>query len=100
MYIHGLCYFCSSKVQFARQPLSLDSGSKAQEHNMDTRSSEYETLSVENGVLSATREEEGFSHVKMHDKNQDLLAEVLEKDKGTVRGGGAIEREVYVVVLW
>ena len=53
MYIHGLCYFCSSKVQFARQPLSLDSGSKAREHNMDTSSSEYETLSVESGVLSA-----------------------------------------------
>ena len=64
--------------------------------------SEYETPSVENGVLSASGEEEEFSHVKMHRKNQDLLAEVLEKDKGTVRGGGAIEREVHVhvVMLW
>ena len=86
MYIHGLCYFCSSKVQFARQPLSLDSGSKAREHNMDTSSSEYETPSVESGVLSAIGEEEEFSRVRMHGKNQDLLAEVLEKDKDTVRG--------------
>ena len=53
-------------------------GSKAQEHNMDTSSSEYETLSVESGVLSAIGEEEEFSRVRMHGKNQDLLAEVLE----------------------
>ena len=86
MYIHGLCYFCSSKDQFACQPLSLDSGSKAREHNMDTSNSEYETPSVESGVLSTIREEEEFSCVRMHGKNQDLLAEVLEKAKDAVRG--------------
>ena len=31
-------------------------------------------------------EEEEFSRVRMHSKNRDLLAEVLEKDKDMVRG--------------
>ena len=38
---------------------------------MDTRSSEYETPSVESDVLSAIGED---SHVRMHGKNQNLLA--------------------------
>ena len=36
--------------------------------------------------LSAIGEVEEFNRVRMHGKNQDLLAEVLEKDKDTVRG--------------
>ena len=66
--------------------VSLDSGSKVREHNMDNSSSEYETPSVESRVLSAIGEEEEFCRVRMHGKNQDLLAEVLEKDKDMVRG--------------
>ena len=72
-------------MQFARQPMSLDSG-KARELNMDTSSSEYETPSVESGgLISVIEEEEEFSRVRMHNKNQDLVAEVMEKDKDTVR---------------
>ena len=50
--------------------------------------------------MSAIREEEEFSCVRMHGTNQNLLAEVLEKDKDALRGGGAIERSTcsYVVV--
>ena len=55
---------------------------KTREHNIDTSSSEYETrLSMEKGVLSAIGKEEEFSHVKVHGKNQDLLAECWRKTK-------------------
>ena len=52
---------------------------------MNTSSSEYETPSVESGFMPSLGEEEEFSRVKMHSKNQDLLAEVLVKDKEKVR---------------
>ena len=52
---------------------------------MDTSSSEYDTPSVESGLISVLEEEEEFSRVKMHNKNQDLVAEVMEKEKDTVR---------------
>ena len=54
---------------------------------MDTSSSEYETPSVKSGVMSAIREEEEFSYVRMCSKNWDLVADVLGKDKDMVREG-------------
>ena len=59
MYIAWYLYSC--KVQFARQPLSLDSGSKAQEHNMDTSSSEVQDTIC--GLESACQPSERRSSV-------------------------------------
>ena len=90
MHIHITCilnilsFTCSSRVHFARQPVSVDGGNRSREHSMDTSSSEYETPSVESGAMSTIGEEE-FSRVRMHSQNQDLLAEVLVKDKEKVR---------------